>query len=115
MSKAQYDLNEKTRAGLKKYTADNDCLSLSQESLKCLEKNQVHRNKCKPFFDAYKECKKKQTAERKQKNFEASGGSMWDDEGGYHLLCFPCDPNSDITQLDEYQKVTKDCEWFVEC
>ena len=79
MSKAQYDLNEKTRAGLKKYTADNDCLSLSQESLKCLEKNQLHRHKCKPFFDAYKECKKKQTAERKQKNFEASGGSMWDD------------------------------------
>ena len=78
MSRSQYEQNEKVREGLKKYTDENDCLSLSQESLKCLEKNQVHRNRCQPYFEAYKECKKKQTEERKRKNFEASGGgSFW--------------------------------------
>ena len=56
---------------------ENDCLGLSQQSLKCLERNQEHRSRCQPYFDAYKECKKKQTEERKKKNFEASGGSLW--------------------------------------
>ena len=77
MSRRQYEQNEKVRIGLKKYTDENDCLGLSQQSLKCLERNQEHRSRCQPYFDAYKECKKKQTEERKKKNFEASGGSLW--------------------------------------
>ena len=77
MSRAQYELNQKAREGLKRYTEENDCLSLSQESLKCLEKNQAHRNRCQAYFDAYKECKKKQMEERNQKNFKRSGGSLW--------------------------------------
>ncbi len=77
MSRRQYEQNEKVRIGLKKYTDENDCLALSQQSLKCLERNQEHRGRCQPYFDAYKECKKRQTEERKKKNFEASGGSLW--------------------------------------
>ena len=39
------------------------------------------------------------------------GGSMWDEEGGYHLINFPSVQDMDLTILDGNQMATTDCIW----
>ena len=74
-SKDGYELNQRKRDGMKRVTEDNDCAAMAKESYKCLEKNQDNKPACNKFFLAYRDCKTKQTAERKRRNFERSGGN----------------------------------------
>jgi hypothetical protein len=46
-----------------------DCEALGKESLKCIEDHGYIRDpSCKPFFEAYTECKKAVTAARRNQN-----------------------------------------------
>jgi hypothetical protein len=48
--------------------SDKDCGELSKASLKCIEDHGYVRDPaCQPFFDAYRECKKQSTANRRSK------------------------------------------------
>ena len=81
MSRRQYEQNEKVRIGLKKYTDENDCLALSQQSLKCLERNQEHRGRCQPYFDAYKECKRDRPRRERRKISKPQAAAYGDKKG----------------------------------
>ena len=70
-----YKLNEQRRPGLKRVTEDNDCQGLAAKSYKCLENNPGRKQNCNNFFKVYKECKKRQTKERKIRNLKATGGN----------------------------------------
>ena len=70
-----YKLNQQKRPGLKRVTEDNDCQEMAAESYKCLENNPGRKQNCNKFFKAYKDCKKRQTEERKRRNLKATGGN----------------------------------------
>ena len=70
-----YKLNQQQRPGLKRVAEDNDCQSLAAESYKCLANKPGRKQNCNRFFKAYKECKKRQTEERKSRNLKATGGN----------------------------------------
>jgi len=44
------------------------CAALSAASLKCLDKNQMDKEKCQDAFDEYLECRKQEREERIAKN-----------------------------------------------
>jgi hypothetical protein len=44
------------------------CAALSAASLKCLEKNQMNREKCQGAFDEYIECRRQERLERLENN-----------------------------------------------
>ena len=39
------------------------------------------------------------------------GGCVWDDEGNYQLIIFPCAPDMELPELDECQRATTECIW----
>ena len=50
------------------------CASLSQESLRCIESNYENKSVCQPFFDRYKECKKKAYEDARAERIRARNG-----------------------------------------
>jgi cytochrome c oxidase assembly protein subunit 23 len=46
--------------------SENPCQAQAIESYKCQEANQNNKDVCQPFFDRYKECRRRWTEYQKQ-------------------------------------------------
>lgn len=54
-----------------------DCAKEHAESLQCIERNYQNRSLCDPFFQAYKNCRRKENEARRAKAGGGGTGSGW--------------------------------------